>query len=77
MDSLLLLLLGYSEVRLCQIYGDRWRLCNKIQLKTSIQLHVLECKTKSKSQIFVEIHQRKNNNFKKARKILLMPYGPT
>lgn len=43
--SLLLLLLGYSEEGLCQIYGDRWLLCNKIPLKTIVQLQTLECET--------------------------------
>lgn len=43
--SLLLLLLGYSEERLFHTYGDRWLLCNKIQLKTSIQLQMLAYET--------------------------------
>lgn len=33
LDSLLPF--GYSEKHLCQLYGDRWLLCNKRQIKTS------------------------------------------
>lgn len=36
----LLLLPGYSEESLCQIYGDRWLLCNKVQQKTFIQAQI-------------------------------------